>query len=149
MFIFFRFEILSPHIQVTRINSYFNRFIRKFFRFFFIVAIIPGPLAIVAFYGGTQGVIPFLAGLLGQLCGLIIVSNLIATLGVSSGITNQPWFLPMAALALIWLGVRIITADKKGRPKDSLTFASTFLMAAANPKAPRMQSNRSQAIWSR
>jgi len=105
------------------------------FSTFFIVAIIPGPLAIIAFYGGTRGIGPFLAGLLGQLSGLIIVSNLIAFLGVKSGITDQSWFLPLGAIALIWLGYRIITAERKGRPKDSLTFASTFLMAASNPKA--------------
>ena len=101
----------------------------------FIVTIIPGPLAIVAFYGGTRGLAPFLAGLAGQLLGLIIVSNLIVIVGGSTGITNNSWFLPLAAISLIWLGLRIFSADKKGRPADTLTFASTFMMAAANPKA--------------
>lgn len=105
------------------------------FSAFFVVAIIPGPLAIVAFYGGTRGLTPFLTGLMGQLLGLIIITNIIATLGASSGFNKQPWFLSVAAVALVWLGFRIITADKKGKPADRLTFASTFMMAASNPKA--------------
>lgn len=101
----------------------------------FLVALVPGPLAIIAFYGGTQGFRTFVSGLLGQLTALLITTNLIAITGTSLNVTQSRWFLPLAALALLILGLSILRSKGGKRPPDTLAFATTFLMAAGNPKA--------------
>lgn len=101
----------------------------------FLVALVPGPLAIVAFYGGTQGLRTFVSGLAGQVCALLITTNAIVITGASLNVTQSSWFTPLAALALLALGLSILRSKGGQRPPDALAFASTFLMAAGNPKA--------------
>ncbi|GGK21249.1 hypothetical protein [Salinarimonas ramus] len=100
----------------------------------FLVAIVPGPLALITFHGGTDGWRPFLTGLSGQLLGLALVGTTIIAAGSVTDILANPWFERAAALCLIALGIIIWRGKKSGRA-GALSFASTFGMAATNPKA--------------
>jgi threonine/homoserine/homoserine lactone efflux protein len=100
-----------------------------------IVAAIPGPLAVVAFQGGTENARSFLTGLAGQLLGLILMTSLLIYFGTRTELISNKWLPPLAAGMMMILGIKSITSRGKAQPAAALTFASTFTMAFSNPKA--------------
>ncbi|MDJ0825281.1 MAG: hypothetical protein QNJ16_07245 [Rhodobacter sp.] len=101
----------------------------------FIVAIVPGPLAVVAFQGGLERPAAFVFGLLGQLLGLAIMTNILVLLGNSLSVAEANWFLALAGLALLTLGIKTLTTIRKSKGGGAVTFGGTFVLAFTNPKA--------------
>lgn len=101
----------------------------------FLIAIVPGPLSVVAFNGGTESARSFLIGLAGQLVGLLIMTNLLTLLGGRVDLINNQWLMPVAAGMLIILGIRAMFGTGKSKKAPHLTFIATFSMAFSNPKA--------------
>ena len=100
-----------------------------------VVAIIPGPLAVIAFQGGSDDPKGFVFGLFGQLLGLAIMTNILVVFGSSLAITEAWWFRGASGVALLVLGIKTLTVKRKGKLGQGVTFLGTFVLAFTNPKA--------------
>ena len=101
----------------------------------FVVAAVPGPLAVVAFQGGLENPAAFLSGLFGQLLGLAIMTNILVLLGGSLSIAEAKWFWGIAGLALVTLGLKSLVSEAAAKGGSAVTFLGTFVLAFTNPKA--------------
>jgi threonine/homoserine/homoserine lactone efflux protein len=100
-----------------------------------IVAVVPGPLAVIAFQGGAENARSFLIGLAGQLLGLILMTSALIYFGTRIETLHGKWLFPAASCMMMILGIKAIVSRGVSRPPEGLTFVSTFIMAFSNPKA--------------